>query len=85
MGNGMREWDNETARKITEQLDSECPMLGFIRLPAIIKLLGIGKTSFYKGIREGRFPKPVKIGPRTSAWRVSDIRELILSFNENNA
>ncbi len=81
MGTIMIEMDIEAVNRITKQLDAECPLQGFIRLPAIIKLLGIGKTSFYKGVREGRFPKPVKIGPRTSAWRVQDIRSLIESFD----
>jgi hypothetical protein len=29
------------------------------------------------GIKTGRFPKPVKLGPRTTAWKVEDIRTLI--------
>jgi prophage regulatory protein len=28
-------------------------------------------------VKDGRFPKPVKLGPRITAWRVEDIRELI--------
>lgn len=76
--------DSVAVKRITEQLDADCPLQGFIRLPAIIKLLGIGKTSFYRGVREGRFPKPMKIGPRTSAWRVKDIRDLLESFDDGN-
>lgn len=29
-------------------------------------------TTFYRGIREGRFPKPVKLTPRFSRWRLSE-------------
>jgi predicted DNA-binding transcriptional regulator AlpA len=28
-------------------------------------------------VKDGRFPKPVKLGPRITAWRVEDIKELI--------
>lgn len=56
------------------------PLEGFVRLPVVLGILGIGKTSWWCGIREGRFPKPVKLGPRTAAWRVEDIRALIGSF-----
>ncbi|HXD35423.1 MAG TPA: AlpA family phage regulatory protein, partial [Rhodanobacter sp.] len=33
--------------------------------------------TWWNGVRSGRFPKPVKLGPRTTAWRVEDIRALI--------
>lgn len=56
------------------------PSEGFVRLPVVIQILGIGKTTWWCGIKDGRFPKPVKLGPRTSAWRVEDIRALIASF-----
>ena len=53
------------------------PQEGFVRLPQILHALGIGKTTFWEGIKTGRFPAPVKLGPHTSAWRVEDIRGLI--------
>lgn len=56
------------------------PPEGFVRLPVILAILGIGRTSWWCGIRDGRFPKAVKLGPRTSVWRVEDIRALIASF-----
>lgn len=56
------------------------PPEGFVRLPVVLQVLGIGKTSFWQGIKEGRYPKPVKLGIRVAAWRVEDIRGLIASF-----
>ncbi len=53
------------------------PKEGFIRLPQVLAVIPVSKTQFWLGIKEGRFPPPVKLGARTSAWRVSDIRELI--------
>ncbi len=53
---------------------------GFVRLRDIIAPHGplpIGKSSWWAGIKDGRFPRPVKIGPRITVWRTSDIRELI--------
>lgn len=61
------------------------PQEGFIRLPQVLYVLGIGKTSFWAGIKEGRFPAPVKLGPRTSVWHVEDIRALIDSISKGNA
>ena len=40
-------------------------------------ILSISKSSFWTGVREGRFPKPISLGPRTTVWRVQDIRALI--------
>ena len=56
------------------------PETGFLRLPAILKIIPISKSSWWSGIQAGRFPKPVKIGERTTAWRCEDIRALIESL-----
>lgn len=56
------------------------PETGFVRLQSIIGPNGpipVSKSAWWQGIRDGRFPKPVKLTRRTSAWRVEDIRELI--------
>lgn len=50
---------------------------GFIRLPEVLKLFPIGKSTWWAGVKSGRFPKPVKLGPRTTAWRIEDILALI--------
>ena len=46
----------------------------------IIGLLPISRTTFLNGVKSGKYPKPIKLGERTTAWRVEDIRELILSL-----
>ena len=63
------------------------PTTGFYRIwhiignakaePPIPALIPIGRTSFLNGVKSGKYPKPVKLGERTTAWRVSDIRALI--------
>lgn len=45
--------------------------------PPIKGILPISRASWWAGIREGRYPAPVKLGPRTTCWRESDIRRLI--------
>jgi predicted DNA-binding transcriptional regulator AlpA len=39
--------------------------------------LPVSKSTFYAGIKSGRFPAPCKLTPRISAWREEDIRKLI--------
>ena len=63
------------------------PETGFLRLSQIIgnpkatpptpPLIPLKKSAWWDGVKEGRYPKPVKIGPRATAWRVEDIRDLI--------
>lgn len=57
----------------------DLPATGFVRLPTILAVYPIGRSSWWKGVREGRFPRGVKLGPRTTAWRVEDVRRLIES------
>lgn len=40
-------------------------------------LLPIGKSTFWAGVRDGRFPQPIKLGARTTCWRAADILALI--------
>ena len=57
--------------------NSLLPNVGFVRLHQVLSVYPICKSSWWNGVRDGRFPAPVKLGPRTTAWRVEDIRELI--------
>ncbi|UPK26737.1 AlpA family phage regulatory protein [Bradyrhizobium sp. 195] len=53
---------------------------GLRRLATIIKPNGpipVGKSTWWAGVKSGRFPAPVKLGPRITAWRDSDIQQLI--------
>jgi prophage regulatory protein len=52
--------------------------------PAIdsIEVIPIGKTCWWEGIKSGRFPKPVKLSARCTAWRHEDIRDLIKQLAE---
>jgi len=67
----------------SERLTTPLPQEGFARLPQVLHVLGIGKTIFWEGIKTGRFPAPIKLGPRTSVWKVEDIRNLISRIAEN--
>jgi predicted DNA-binding transcriptional regulator AlpA len=57
-------------------------LTGFLRLPEVLALVPIGKSSWWKGIQAGRFPRPVKLGPRTTAWLADDIAVLIKNIRE---
>lgn len=56
---------------------TDIPSIGFLRLPQVLELFPISKSAWWKGCATGRYPKPVKIGPRTTVWRAEDIRAFI--------
>jgi predicted DNA-binding transcriptional regulator AlpA len=65
----------------------QLPEKGFLKLPAIIgdkkttppipALIPMSRTSWLDGVKSGKYPKPVKLGERSVAWKVEDIRALI--------
>lgn len=52
--------------------------LRLIRLPEVLNRIGISKTNVYRLIPEGKFPKPVRLGPNSVAWLEEDIDAWIL-------
>lgn len=52
-------------------------LLRLLRLKEVLALVPVCKTSWYAGIRDGRYPQPVKLSPRVTCWREEDIRALI--------
>ena len=61
----------------TSQHYSTLPNTGYLRLPQVLRFFPVGKSTWWDGVKNGRFPEPVKLGPRTTAWRAEDIHELI--------
>jgi prophage regulatory protein len=47
------------------------------RKQGIPGIVPISRAAWYAGIKEGRYPKPVKLSEKTSAWRASDIEMLV--------
>lgn len=64
-------------------MPEEKPQCVFLRLPQVLEIFPISKSSWWQGCKEGRFPKPVKLGPRTTVWRKSDIEKLAEKISGN--
>lgn len=56
-----------------------------LRLQQVLARIPISKSSFWEGCRSGRFPQPIKIGPRTTVWREEDIDTFIESLGQQGA
>jgi prophage regulatory protein len=61
------------------------PDTGFIRLHTVLQHIPVGKSSWWAGGASGRFPMSYKIGPRTTAWKVEDIRSFIDSQKQTSS
>lgn len=48
-----------------------------LRLPQVLNLIPVSRSAWWAGCKNGRYPKPIKIGPRTTAWRAEDIKALL--------
>lgn len=59
------------------------PEIRLLRIKQILEILPIGKSTWWQGVKDGRFPKPVKLGERTTAWKVEDIKALIESYSDS--
>lgn len=68
-----------------EEISTVLPAEGFVKLPVVLKVLGIGKTTWWCGIRDGKFPRAAMLGTRTARWNVKDIRALIEKYTEDAA
>ncbi len=59
----------------------DIPETGFLRLPQVLSVIPLKKSSWWQGVKSGRFPKPVKLSKRCTAWRAEDIRALIKNLS----
>lgn len=58
-------------------MSNQLPQTGFVRLPQILAVYPIGRSTWWAGVKSGKYPQPVKISSRCTAWKAEDIRALI--------
>jgi predicted DNA-binding transcriptional regulator AlpA len=54
----------------------------FLRLPQILKLIPIGASSWWRWVAQGKAPKGIKLGPKTTVWRAEDISAFMEQFKQ---
>ena len=69
--------------KVTEQ--QNLPETGLIRLKQVLQFIPVSRSTWLAGVKAGRFPKPIKLSLRTTAWKVADIRALINDDVQNES
>lgn len=61
---------------VSMQGTGDLPAEGIVKLPVVLTVFPVSKSTWWSGVKEGRYPKPVRLGPRAVGWRVQDIRAL---------
>lgn len=55
----------------------DIPRTGLLRISQVLRFVPISKSSWWKGVKDGLYPQPVKLSARVTCWRAEDIRALI--------
>ena len=50
--------------------------------PHITQRMGISRSGWWKGVKDGKFPPGIKLSPRVTVWRASDIDSLIANIGK---
>jgi prophage regulatory protein len=53
------------------------PETGFVRLRAVLNVFPVSKSTWWDGVKAKRYPQPIKLSRRCTAWRAEDIHALI--------
>jgi predicted DNA-binding transcriptional regulator AlpA len=56
---------------------NDLPSEGFVRLRQILRVIPISKSTWWAGVKSGRFPSGRRLGPNTTVWDVQEIRALM--------
>lgn len=58
-------------------MQNELPQTGFVRLPQILTHIPVSRSTWWAGVKSGKYPAAIKLGENTTAWRAEDIHKLI--------
>jgi predicted DNA-binding transcriptional regulator AlpA len=59
------------------QLNGRLESKRILRLKDVLYVIPVSKSTWWNGVKTGRYPKSIKMGPRTTGWFEKDILDLI--------
>lgn len=63
--------------QLPQSAAAHTPPTGYLRLPQVLEVFPVSKSTWWAGVKSGKYPKAVKLGQRTTAWSAESIRALI--------
>lgn len=73
---------NSNPQALQHITSGSAPALALLRLPDVMARTGLGKSSIWARSKAGTFPRPVKLGPRTTAWVASEVDQWLADMIE---
>jgi prophage regulatory protein len=67
--------------------DGCAPIDRLLRLKEIIGpggIIPVSKSTFWSGVKTGRFPQPIKLSPGCTCWRLSDLNDFIARLGDEH-
>ena len=58
------------------------PDYAYLRLQQVLAIIPVSRSAWYAGIHAGKYPPPVKLGVRTSVYKLVDIKKLLSDIGE---
>lgn len=62
---------------MAQATQQQLPQTGFVRLPQVLAVIPVSRSTWWAWVKSGKAPKGVKLGPRITAWPAESIRALI--------
>ncbi|OPY81950.1 MAG: Prophage CP4-57 regulatory protein (AlpA) [Smithella sp. PtaU1.Bin162] len=59
------------------QIIEELPKTGLLRIKQVLRFVPVSRSSWWAGVKSGRYPKPLKLSERVTVWRAADIHQLV--------
>jgi len=56
------------------------PTAGHLRLPHVLKIIPVSRSTWYRGMKSGIYPRPVKLGIRASGWKIEAIQNCVVAL-----
>lgn len=67
---------------MAETVQQHLPQVGFVRLPQVLSVIPVSRSTWWAWIKAGKAPAGTKLSPRITAWRVDQIREVLASYDK---
>ena len=68
---------------MNQAVTQSLPETGFVRLSHILSIFPVSRSTWWRGVKTGKFPKATQLSAGITAWKAEDIRALLHSFERN--
>lgn len=56
------------------QAPANLPATGYVRIKQLVRFIPVSRTTIWRKVKAGAFPRPVKLSQQVTGWRVEDVR-----------